>query len=109
MSWTHSAVIIAGYKIAREAWEEGAQRCANSPEALNTWEDYFIDLDPCAGDGDTFFGSIIYEVDEYEHSLELSSISPDDRTINAIVEGFQIFFPNNDHPPLKLYIGTRWI
>lgn len=58
MSWTPETVIIRGFKIPRDIWNEGINKCEET-NCLEDWEDYFIDMDPVSGKGDTFFGEIV--------------------------------------------------
>lgn len=63
MSWTPETVIIRGFKIPRDIWNEGMDKCEET-NCLEDWEDYFIDMDPVCGRGDTFFGEIAMTVEE---------------------------------------------
>jgi hypothetical protein len=53
MSWTPEAVMIRGFKVPRNIWNEGMDKCEET-NCVEDWEDYFIDMDPACGQGDTF-------------------------------------------------------
>ena len=108
MSWNTEAIILVGYKLPRDIWEEGFQFCEKHPDILPDYEDHFIDMDPVVGDGETFFGSIIFNVDDYGPAVELNSIMAGDETIDTLTNSFQRIFPDIKST-YKKYIGIRWI
>ena len=63
MSWTPEAVMIRGFKIPRNIWNEGIIKCEET-DCVKDWEDYFIDMDPISGKGDTLFGEIVATIEE---------------------------------------------
>lgn len=114
MSWLPEAVVISGYKISREFWKQGFEYCEDH-DILDLWEDFFIDMDPMRDSSETFFGAIIYKVDEYTPAQEFETIVADASTIHSIQDGFEkIFRPiyRENGIPIPLYgkyLGIRWI
>lgn len=112
MSWTAETVIISGYKVPRDIWQEVKN---------NDWEiyeDYFIDLTPHYFDSDnTFFGSIIKTIDEDDFSpyAEYDSILSNERTIVAVRNAFETIFTSIytekglPLPKYSKYVGIRYI
>ena len=108
MSWNTEAIIFVGYKLPQDVWTKGLEFCDAHPDILPDYEDYFIDMDPVVGDGETFFGSIIFHIDDYAPAAELSSINAGDETIDILTTSFQRIFPDVQST-YKKYVGIRWI
>ncbi len=112
MSWTPEAIIISGYRVPRNIWQEGFKycedNCGKNDKIPKDWEDYFIDMDaPGSNESETFFGSIIYTVPEDGPTKELSSIPTNFHALetqNAFHEIFKNYSSVYNH-----YIGCRWI
>lgn len=114
MSWIPEAVMIRGFKIPRDIWNEGMQKCEET-NCLEDWEDYFIDMDPACGRGDTLFGEIIATIEEgtarscNETNFSWEKFSQLKNKYYAIFE--KIYADHNRYFPLSCntYVGVRYI
>lgn len=113
MSWTPEAVMIRGFKIPRDIWNEGMDKCEET-NCLEDWEDYFIDMDPVCGKGDTFFGEIIATIEEgTAKSCNNTNFSLKDifELTNKYTKIFKEIYANRNllFPLPDTYVGVRYI
>lgn len=115
MSWTPEAVMIRGFKIPRDIWNEGMDKCEET-NCLEDWEDYFIDMDPVCGQGDTLFGEIITTIEEgtARNCNDTTNFSWEkfSRLINKYYDIFEkIYADHNLYFPCgcNTYVGVRYI
>ena len=114
MSWTAETVIISGYKVPAEFWNE----VKNTNVEWEDYEDYFIDLTPHYFNSDnTFFGAIIdnFSDDDDKPYREENSVFTNEKTIVAVRDAFEHFFyniykeRNLPLPKYSKYYGIRYI
>lgn len=116
MSWTPEAVMIRGFKIPRDIWNEGMDKCEET-NCLEDWEDHFIDMDPISGKGDTFFGEIVTTIEEgtaksYNEANTDFSWEKFSRLKNKYYAIFEkIYADHNLYFPrcYNAYVGVRYI
>lgn len=114
MGCTLEAIMVRGFKIPRNIWNEGMEKCeeTNSFEEL---EDYFIDMDPICGQGDTLFGEVITTLDAgFAKSWWDNTGFTWDSFYNLKTKFYNIFkdiYTKYDLPfPLcETYIGSRYV
>ena len=119
MSYEAQAVVISGYSVPRDIWHEAFEYCdqhwKTDPSIPVDWEDYFIDMNPMTGNGETFFGEIIYRVDEYAPCKEFDTILATASTIMRVQNAFDSIFTNfymikgYPLPKYNKYLGVRII
>jgi len=111
MSWTPEAIVIRGYKIPSNIWYEFSKNPSKDEEY---YEDYLIDTNPITGEGELFFGIIIYSVTEDTPFKEIDQIIEGDMEYQMKLK-FHILFDkiydkmNMKKPKCKTYIGSRYI
>lgn len=113
MSWTPKAVMIRGFKVPRNIWNEGMDKCEET-NCVEDWENYFIDMDPAYGKGDTFFGEIITTIEEgTAKSCNNINFSLKDifELTNKYVKIFKEIYTNHNllFPLPDTYVGVRYI
>lgn len=114
MSWTPETVIIRGFKIPRDIWNEGMDKCEET-NCIEDWKDYFIDIDPACGKGDTFFGEIITTIEEGTarscHDTDFSWKNFFELTNKYYAIFEKIYADHNLYFPLycDTYVGVRYI
>ena len=111
MSWEPQAVVIYGYKLPRDTWNKYMGFCEEN--FLDGWEDYFIDTNPATGNGDTFFGLIVTQIDEHDSFIQLESIRANiEDLMNLDNWSDKIYyggFIDLIKYPIDYYIGVRWV
>ena len=120
MSWQPEAVVISGYRVPREIWNEVFEFCdthwQTDPDIPEDWEDMFIDMDQPGGDNhETFFGVILYNISDNDHTREFDTILANYETVEKVQDAFHKLFRHVytvkgfPYPSYNKYIGVRWI
>lgn len=119
MGYELEAIMVRGFKIPRNIWNEGIEKCKET-NSFEEFEDYFIDMDPICGQGDTLFGEIITTVDAgfakscNETGFTLESLYNSKTKYNLKTKFYNVFkdiyTKYNLYLPLcKTYIGSRYV
>ena len=109
MSWCPEAVVIYGYKLPRDKWNEGIEVYEN--HFLNfDISDYFIDTNPMSEDGDTFFGIITAGIGEDEPFAAITQFVISNEEVAELTNWFiKLYGYNYDKYHPDYYIGVRWV
>lgn len=112
MSWTPEAIVVRGYKIPSNIWDEFSKNPSKDEEY---YEDYLINTNPITGKGDLFFGIIIHSVEEDIPFKEIDQLFIEDNKEYRMKVRFHLLFDhiydkmNMERPTCKTYIGSRYI
>ena len=121
MSWEPETVVIYGYRVPREMWQDIFEYCEQNytdddQRIPDDWEDYFIDMDPACGQGETLFGKVVHSFSDDDIELkEFDSLLVDLNTIRAVEHTFDVVvrpvYENKQKsaPRANKYIGMRYI